>query len=54
LEVARGFPQAAIVVTKGAIDADDEGASFAIAAILSLGAIGLFTFLLIGQWLHLE
>src|SRR5271157_5060125 len=44
----------AIIATKGAIDADDEDASFAIAAILSLGAIGLFTFPLIGHWLHLS
>lgn len=44
----------AIIATKGAIEADDEDASFAIAAILSLGAIGLFTFPLIGHWLHLS
>jgi uncharacterized integral membrane protein (TIGR00698 family) len=44
----------AIIATKGAIDADDEDASFAIAAILSLGAIGLFTFPLIGHLLHLN
>lgn len=44
----------AIIAAKGAIDADDEDASFAIAAILSLGAIGLFTFPLIGHWLHLN
>ena len=44
----------AIIATKGAIDADDEDASYAIAAILSLGAISLFVFPLIGHWLHLS
>jgi uncharacterized integral membrane protein (TIGR00698 family) len=44
----------AIIATKGAIDADDEDSSFAIAAILALGAIALFTFPLIGHWLHLS
>jgi uncharacterized integral membrane protein (TIGR00698 family) len=44
----------AIIATKGAIDADDEDSSFAIAAILALGAIALFTFPLIGQALHLS
>src|SRR6202046_1565932 len=44
----------AIIATKGAIDADDEDASYAIAAILSLGAISLFIFPLIGHWLHLS
>src|ERR1017187_10413029 len=43
----------AIIATKGAIDADDEDSSFAIAAILALGALSLFTFPLIGHWLHL-
>jgi uncharacterized integral membrane protein (TIGR00698 family) len=43
----------AIIATKGAIDADDEDSSFAIAAILALGAIALFTFPLIGHSLHL-
>jgi uncharacterized integral membrane protein (TIGR00698 family) len=43
----------AIIAAKGAIDADDEDASYAIAAILSLGAISLFIFPLIGHWLHL-
>src|SRR5215469_15192000 len=38
----------AIIATQGAIDADDEDASVAIAAILALGAIALFTFPLIG------
>src|SRR5271155_3256459 len=39
----------AIIATKGAIDADDEDASYAIAAILALGAIALFIFPLIGH-----
>src|SRR6516164_2889620 len=43
----------AIIATKGAIDADDEDSSYAIAAILAIGAISLFTFPLIGHWLHL-
>jgi uncharacterized integral membrane protein (TIGR00698 family) len=44
----------AIIATKGAIDADDEDSSFAIAAILALGAIALFSFPLIGHTLHLS
>src|SRR5277367_518610 len=44
----------AIIATQGAIDADEEDASFAIAAILALGAISLFTFPLIGHALHLS
>lgn len=44
----------AIIAAKGAIDADDEDASFAIAAILTLGAISLFAFPLIGHWLHMS
>src|SRR5271155_5019281 len=44
----------AIIAAKGAIDADDEDSSFAIAAILALGAIALFTFPLIGHALHLS
>lgn len=44
----------AIIATKGAIDADDEDSSFAIAAILAVGAIALFTFPLIGHTLHLS
>ena len=44
----------AIIATKGAIDADDEDSSFAIAAILALGALALFTFPLIGHGLHLS
>ena len=43
----------AIIATKGAIEADDEDSSYAIAAILALGAIALFTFPMIGHWLHL-
>src|SRR5215468_7447261 len=43
----------AIIAAKGAIDADDEDSSFAIAAILALGAISLFTFPVIGHALHL-
>src|SRR6266576_1084817 len=43
----------AIIATKGAIDADDEDSSFAIAAILALGALALFTFPLIGHAIHL-
>ena len=44
----------AIIATKGAIEAEDEDASFAIAAILSLGALALFTFPPIGHWLHMS
>jgi uncharacterized integral membrane protein (TIGR00698 family) len=44
----------AIIATKGAIDADDEDSSFAIAAILALGAIALFTFPLIGHAMQLS
>ena len=43
----------AIIAAKGAIDADDEDSSFAIAAVLALGAISLFTFPVIGHSLHL-
>jgi uncharacterized integral membrane protein (TIGR00698 family) len=44
----------AIIATQGAIDADEEDSSTAIAAILALGAISLFTFPLIGHALHLS
>jgi uncharacterized integral membrane protein (TIGR00698 family) len=44
----------AIIATQGAIEADDEDSSFAIAAILALGALSLFTFPLIGHFLHLS
>ena len=43
----------AIIAAQGAIDADDEDSSFAIAAILALGALALFTFPLIGHALHM-
>jgi len=39
----------AIIAAKGAIDADDEDASYAMAAILALGAVSLFAFPLIGR-----
>ena len=44
----------AIIATQGAIEADEEDSSFAIAAILALGALALFTFPLIGHALHLS
>jgi uncharacterized integral membrane protein (TIGR00698 family) len=44
----------AIIATQGAIDADEEDSSYAIAAILALGAISLFLFPLIGHALHLS
>jgi len=44
----------AIIATQGAIDADEEDSSFAIAAILTLGAIALFVFPIVGHWLHLS
>ena len=43
----------AIIAAKGAIEADDEDVSYAIAAILALGAFGLFGFPLIGHWFGL-
>jgi uncharacterized integral membrane protein (TIGR00698 family) len=43
----------AIIAAKGAIEADDEDSSYAIAAILALGAISLFLFPVIGHSLHL-
>jgi uncharacterized integral membrane protein (TIGR00698 family) len=39
----------AIIAAKGAIEADDEDASYAIAAILALGAVSLFVFPIIGR-----
>ena len=39
----------AIIGAKGAIDADDEDSSYAIAAILALGAFSLFAFPAIGH-----
>src|ERR1700689_2047658 len=44
----------AIIAAKGAIDADDEDSSLAIAAILALGAIALFTFPFIGHLLGMR
>ena len=44
----------AIIATQGAIDADEEDSSTAIAAILALGAISLFAFPLIGHALHMS
>jgi len=44
----------AIIATQGAIDADDEDASFAIAAILALGAISLLVFPLVGHALGMS
>ncbi len=44
----------AIIAAKGAIEADDEDSSLAIAAILALGAVALFTFPVIGHALHLS
>jgi uncharacterized integral membrane protein (TIGR00698 family) len=44
----------AIIATQGAIEADEEDSSVAIAAILALGAISLFVFPLIGHLLHMS
>jgi uncharacterized integral membrane protein (TIGR00698 family) len=44
----------AIIATQGAIEADDEDASLAIAAILALGAIALFSFPVIGHSLGMS
>ncbi|MFL5411053.1 MAG: YeiH family protein [Myxococcales bacterium] len=44
----------AIIAAKPAIDADDDDATFAIAAILALGAFGLFAYPLIGHALHMS
>ena len=44
----------AIIATQGAIDADEEDASYAIAAILALGAISLFLFPVVGHALNLS
>ncbi len=43
----------AIMAAQGAIDSDEEDTSTAIAAILALGAIALFTFPAIGHALHM-
>jgi uncharacterized integral membrane protein (TIGR00698 family) len=44
----------AIIAAKGAIDADEEDSSTAMLAILTLGAIALFTFPFIGHLLNLK
>jgi uncharacterized integral membrane protein (TIGR00698 family) len=44
----------AIIATQGAIDADEDDTSYAIAAILALGALSLFVFPLVGHALHLS
>src|SRR5689334_2818437 len=44
----------AIIAAKGAIDAEDEDASYAIAAILALGAFSLFAFPFIGHALGMS
>src|ERR1700751_4873315 len=44
----------AIIATQGAIDADDEDTSYAIPAILALGALSLFVFPLVAHALHLS
>src|SRR5450755_2791527 len=43
------FGVSAIIAAKGAIEADDEDASYAIGAILALGAFSLFAFPAIGH-----
>lgn len=44
----------AIIAAQGAIEADEEDSSYAIAAILALGAVSLFLFPVIGHALHLS
>jgi uncharacterized integral membrane protein (TIGR00698 family) len=44
----------AIIATQGAIEADEEDSSVAIAAILALGAISLFVFPVVGHLLHMS
>src|SRR5262245_20067320 len=44
----------AIIAAKGAIEADDEDASYAIAAILALGAVSLFVFPVVGRALGMS
>ena len=44
----------AIIAAQGAIDADEEDSSYAIAAILLLGALSLFLFPVVGHFLHLS
>jgi uncharacterized integral membrane protein (TIGR00698 family) len=44
----------AIIAAQGAIDADEKDSSYAIAAILALGALSLFSYPAIGHSLHLS
>lgn len=44
----------AIIATQGAIEADEEDSSVAIAAILALGALSLFVFPVVGHALHMS
>jgi uncharacterized integral membrane protein (TIGR00698 family) len=44
----------AIIAAQGAIDADEQDSTFAISAVLALGALALFSFPLIGHSLHLS
>src|SRR5438477_2000101 len=44
----------AIIAAKPAIDADDDDATFPIAAILALGAFGLFAYPALGHFLHMS
>jgi uncharacterized integral membrane protein (TIGR00698 family) len=44
----------AIIAAQGAIEADEEDSSYAIAAVLALGAISLFLFPVVGHGLHLS
>jgi uncharacterized integral membrane protein (TIGR00698 family) len=44
----------AIIATQGAIEAEEEDSSYAIAVILALGAISLFVFPVVGHALHLS
>lgn len=44
----------AIIATQGSIDADEQDASYAIGAILALGAIGLFVFPAVGHALGMS
>ena len=44
----------AIIAAEGAIDADEQDTSYAIAAVLALGAVALFTFPLIGHALGMS
>ena len=44
----------AIIAAQGTIDADEEDSSYAIAAVLALGAVALFTFPLIGHALGMS